>query len=87
MAPSNKGRWEEVRGRLNQILRAWSAYFSNGTRATGVSGGLRATFMRAYGISYEASPGAHTPNVLASQRCSASWEYCNSARIPVEHRS
>ena len=30
--PGNKGTWEEVRRRLNQILRGWSAYFSYGTR-------------------------------------------------------
>ena len=29
---SNTGNWEEVRDRLNQILRGWSAYFSYGTR-------------------------------------------------------
>src|SRR6516165_270114 len=34
LAPSHKGTWEEVRDRLNQILRGWSAYFSYGTRAT-----------------------------------------------------
>jgi len=28
----NTGTWEEVRDRLNQILRGWSAYFSYGTR-------------------------------------------------------
>ena len=33
LIPSNTGTWEEVRGRLNQILRGWSAYFSYGTRA------------------------------------------------------
>jgi RNA-directed DNA polymerase len=33
LAPSHKGTWEEVRDRLNQILRGWSAYFSYGTRA------------------------------------------------------
>jgi len=33
LLPSNTGTWEEVRGRLNQILRGWSAYFSYGTRA------------------------------------------------------
>jgi RNA-directed DNA polymerase len=33
LIPSNKGTWEEVRGRLNQILRGWSAYFSYGTRS------------------------------------------------------
>jgi len=32
LVPSNTGTWEEVRGRLNQILRGWSAYFSYGTR-------------------------------------------------------
>jgi RNA-directed DNA polymerase len=31
--PSHMGTWEEVRDRLNQILRGWSAYFSYGTRA------------------------------------------------------
>src|SRR6516225_7234491 len=33
LIPGNTGTWEEVRGRLNQILRGWSAYFSYGTRA------------------------------------------------------
>ncbi len=33
LIPSNTGTWGEVRGRLNQILRGWSAYFSYGTRA------------------------------------------------------
>jgi RNA-directed DNA polymerase len=32
LIPSNTGTWGEVRGRLNQILRGWSAYFSYGTR-------------------------------------------------------
>jgi RNA-directed DNA polymerase len=33
LVPGNKGTWEEVRRRLNQILRGWSAYFSYGTCA------------------------------------------------------
>jgi len=33
LVPSNTGTWEEVRDRLNQILRGWSAYFNYGTRA------------------------------------------------------
>jgi len=33
LVSSNTGNWEEVRDRLNQILRGWSAYFSYGTRA------------------------------------------------------
>jgi RNA-directed DNA polymerase len=32
LRPSNIGTWEEVRDRLNQILRGWSAYFRYGTR-------------------------------------------------------
>ena len=32
LVPSNTGTWAEVRDRLNQILRGWSAYFSYGTR-------------------------------------------------------
>jgi RNA-directed DNA polymerase len=32
LVPSNTGTWEEVRNRLNQSLRGWSAYFSYGTR-------------------------------------------------------
>src|SRR5215471_13699308 len=32
LVPGNRGTWEEVRDRLNQILRGWSAYFSYGTR-------------------------------------------------------
>ncbi|HYI95813.1 MAG TPA: group II intron maturase-specific domain-containing protein [Bryobacteraceae bacterium] len=32
LQPSNVGNWEEVRDRLNQTLRGWSAYFSYGTR-------------------------------------------------------
>jgi RNA-directed DNA polymerase len=31
---SNTGPWKDVRDRLNQILRGWSAYFSYGTRTT-----------------------------------------------------
>src|SRR6266705_353982 len=34
LIPGNVGSWEEVRDRLNQILRGWSAYFSYGSRAT-----------------------------------------------------
>ena len=34
LVPSNVGTWPEVRDRLNQILRGWSAYLSYGTRAT-----------------------------------------------------
>ena len=34
LVPSNVGSWEELRDRLNQILRGWSAYFSYGTRTT-----------------------------------------------------
>ena len=33
LVPSHTGAWEEVRDRLNQILRGWSAYFHYGTRA------------------------------------------------------
>jgi RNA-directed DNA polymerase len=33
LVPGNTGAWEEVRRRLNQILRGWSSYFSYGTRA------------------------------------------------------
>ena len=33
LIPSNTGTWKEVRDRLNQILRGWSAYFRYGTRA------------------------------------------------------
>ena len=32
--PGNIGAWPEVRDRLNQVLRGWSAYFSYGTRTT-----------------------------------------------------
>jgi RNA-directed DNA polymerase len=32
LEPRNVGTWPEVRDRLNQILRGWSAYFSYGTR-------------------------------------------------------
>ena len=32
LRPGNVGTWEEVRDRLNQILRGWSSYFSYGTR-------------------------------------------------------
>ena len=32
LKPSNVRAWEEVRDRLNQMLRGWSAYFSYGTR-------------------------------------------------------
>jgi RNA-directed DNA polymerase len=32
LSPSNVGSWDEVRGRLNQLLRGWAAYFAYGTR-------------------------------------------------------
>jgi len=32
LQPGNMGAWDEVRDRLNQTLRGWSAYFSYGTR-------------------------------------------------------
>jgi RNA-directed DNA polymerase len=32
LEPRNVGTWPQVRDRLNQILRGWSAYFSYGTR-------------------------------------------------------
>lgn len=33
LRPSNVGTWEEIRDRLNQMLRGWSAYFGYGTRS------------------------------------------------------
>src|SRR5207245_2034573 len=80
LLPSNTGTWEEVRGRLNQILRGWSAYFSYGTRARR-TGRLTTTFMRAYGISCGGVTRCNhaVPTVSASRRCLASWGYCNSA--------
>jgi RNA-directed DNA polymerase len=33
LVPGNTGTWEEVRRRLNQILRGWASYFNYGTRA------------------------------------------------------
>jgi len=35
LRPGNVAAWEEVRDRLNQILRGWSCYFSYGTRLMG----------------------------------------------------
>ena len=32
LRPNNVGTWEEVRDRLNRILRGWSGYFCYGTR-------------------------------------------------------
>jgi RNA-directed DNA polymerase len=32
LVPGNKGSWQEVRDRLNQMLRGWSSYFNYGTR-------------------------------------------------------
>ena len=34
LVPGNKGSWDEVRLRLNRILRGWSAYFSYGALAS-----------------------------------------------------
>ena len=32
LKPSNVGTWEDIRDRLNEILRGWSGYFNYGTR-------------------------------------------------------
>jgi len=32
LVPSNVAPWDEVRGRLNQLLRGWVGYFAYGTR-------------------------------------------------------
>ena len=32
LLPSNVAPWDEVRGRLNRLLRGWAAYFAYGTR-------------------------------------------------------
>ena len=34
LVPGNKGAWDEVRVRLNRILRGWSAYFAYGALAS-----------------------------------------------------
>ena len=34
LVPGNKGTWDEVRARLNRILRGWSAYFCYGALAS-----------------------------------------------------
>jgi len=34
LVPGNKGAWNEVRARLNRVLRGWSAYFSYGALAS-----------------------------------------------------
>ena len=34
LVPGNKGAWDEVRTRLNRVLRGWSAYFSYGALAS-----------------------------------------------------
>ena len=34
LVPGNKGSWDEVRARLNRVLRGWSAYFSYGALAS-----------------------------------------------------
>ncbi len=34
LVPGNKGAWDEVRARLNRVLRGWSAYFSYGALAS-----------------------------------------------------
>jgi RNA-directed DNA polymerase len=34
LVPGNKGTWDDVRARLNRILRGWSAYFSYGALAS-----------------------------------------------------
>ena len=32
MVPSNIASWDDVRSRLNNLLRGWASYFSYGTR-------------------------------------------------------
>jgi len=38
LVPGNKGAWDEVRARLNRVLRGWSAYFSYGALASAYEG-------------------------------------------------
>lgn len=35
LVPSNIGSWDEVRDRLNRLLRGWSGYFNHGTLSAG----------------------------------------------------
>jgi RNA-directed DNA polymerase len=55
--PRNTGTWEEVRDRLNQILRGWSAYFSYGTRKAAY-GAVDNYLRERTAFPAEASPGA-----------------------------
>jgi hypothetical protein len=80
LVPSNNGTSEEVRDRLNQILRGWSAHFSYGTRVAA----YRAVENYAYESLFHFLRRRHQvhtrgTNASASRRCSASWGYCNSA--------
>lgn len=57
LRPSHVGPWEEVRDRLNRMLRGWSAYFSYGTRLMAyravdnhVSDRVRAFLTRRHGV-------------------------------------
>ena len=47
LVPGNKGAWDEVRARLNRILRGWSAYFSYGALASAYEAVDRHVYARA----------------------------------------
>jgi RNA-directed DNA polymerase len=75
LIPSNTGTWEEVRNRLNQILRGWSAYFSYGTRTAAygavdnyVYESVRHFLRRRHQVQSRGT------DRFISKRCSASWE-------------
>jgi Group II intron, maturase-specific domain len=78
LKPGNTGPSPEVRDRLNQILRGWSAYFSYGTRTQAyravdhyVLDGVRRFLRRRTRCGREASPAS------LPKQCLASWEFCN----------
>ena len=77
--PATRGPWEEVRDRLNQKLRGWSAYFSYGNpgRRTGrwtsyVYERVRHFLRRRHKVSSRGT------SQFSAERCSASWACCGS---------
>jgi RNA-directed DNA polymerase len=81
LKPGNTGPWPEVRGRLNQVLRGWSAYFRYGLGRRRIGRSI-ITLRIACGISFGGVTRCRraAPRVSLMMLSSASWGFSNSVR-------